>query len=174
MEGNANLVAARLLIGRPYFMFQQDNVPVYADGIKHRRHDTYYSLLRLIMPCFLIVSSLKTRKFSRKIRTAFAAHDSKLQRFWQSLGSPKDFVQKFLWQNYWQLSTDFSKPFNSIDRGNMEQKKKKKEVRLTTLVEGDPKPPFSIAITPRCWGGHYSIPWIAPLYPWYLPYNAEF
>ena len=23
------------------------------------------------------------------------------------------------------------------------------------------------------WGGRYSIPWIAPLYPWSLPFNAE-
>ena len=34
-----------------------------------------------------------------------------------------------------------------------------------TIVEGDPKAPFSIATTPRCRGGRYSIPWIAPLYP---------
>ena len=44
---------------------------------------------------------------------------------------------------------------------------------LATVVEGDPKAPFSIATTPRCKGGHYSFPWIAPLYPWYIPYNAE-
>ena len=43
---------------------------------------------------------------------------------------------------------------------------------LATIVEGDPKAPFSIATTPRCRGGH-SIPWIAPLYPWTVPYNAE-
>ena len=36
---------------------------------------------------------------------------------------------------------------------------------LATIVEGEPKVPFSIATTPRCWGGHYSFPWIAPLYP---------
>ena len=36
---------------------------------------------------------------------------------------------------------------------------------LATLVEGDPKAPFSIATTVRCWGRHYFIPWIAPLYP---------
>ena len=33
------------------------------------------------------------------------------------------------------------------------------------LVEGDPKAPFSIATTPRCRGGRYSIPRIARLYP---------
>ena len=38
-------------------------------------------------------------------------------------------------------------------------------VKLATIVEGDPKAPFSIATTPRCRGGRYSIPWIAPLYP---------
>ena len=44
---------------------------------------------------------------------------------------------------------------------------------LATVVEGDSKAPFSIATTPRCRGGHYSFPWIAPLYPQYIPYNAE-
>ena len=33
------------------------------------------------------------------------------------------------------------------------------KVKLVTLLEGDPKAPFSIATTPRCRGGHYSIPW---------------
>ena len=49
----------------------------------------------------------------------------------------------------------------------------KVKVKLATLVEGDPKAPFSIATTPRFWGGRYSFPWIAPLYPWCVPYNAE-
>ena len=44
---------------------------------------------------------------------------------------------------------------------------------MATLSEDDPKAPFSIATTPRCRGGFYSIPWIAPLYLWSLPYNAE-
>ena len=47
------------------------------------------------------------------------------------------------------------------------------KVKLATIVEGDPKAPFSIATTPRCMGGRYSIPRIAPLYPWTVPYNAE-
>ena len=38
-------------------------------------------------------------------------------------------------------------------------------VKLATIVEGDPKAPFSIATTPRCRGGRYSIPRIAPVYP---------
>ena len=42
------------------------------------------------------------------------------------------------------------------------------------LVESNLKAPFSIAIILRCMGGHYPIPWIAPLYPWYVPYNAEY
>ena len=41
----------------------------------------------------------------------------------------------------------------------------KVKVKLATIVEGDPKAPFSIATTPRCRGGRYSIPRIAPLYP---------
>ena len=31
--------------------------------------------------------------------------------------------------------------------------------KLATLVEDDPKAPFSIATTPRCWGGRYSFLW---------------
>ena len=46
-------------------------------------------------------------------------------------------------------------------------------VKLATVVEGDQKAPFSKATTPRCREGHYSFPWIAPLYPWYVPYFAE-
>ena len=45
--------------------------------------------------------------------------------------------------------------------------------KLATGVKDDPKAPFSIATTPRCRGERYSIPWIAPLYPWSIPYNAE-
>ena len=37
--------------------------------------------------------------------------------------------------------------------------------KLATLVNGDQKAPFSIATTLRCRRGHYSSPWIAPLYP---------
>ena len=49
----------------------------------------------------------------------------------------------------------------------------RERVDLATIVEGDPKAPFSIATTPRCREGRYSIPRIAPLYPWTVPYNAE-
>ena len=45
--------------------------------------------------------------------------------------------------------------------------------KLATLVESDLKAPFPIATTPMCRGGRYSFPWIAPLYPWSLPYIAE-
>ena len=47
------------------------------------------------------------------------------------------------------------------------------KVKLATLVEGGPQAPFLIATTPKCRRGRYSIPWIAPLYPWSLPDNAE-
>ena len=46
-------------------------------------------------------------------------------------------------------------------------------IKLATVVEGDQKAPFSIATTPRCREGRYSFPWIAPLYPWYVPCIAE-
>ena len=35
--------------------------------------------------------------------------------------------------------------------------------KLATVVESNPKAPFSIATTPRCRKGYYSFPWIAPL-----------
>ena len=31
-------------------------------------------------------------------------------------------------------------------------------IKLATIVEGNPKAPFSIATTPRCRGGRYSFP----------------
>ena len=39
------------------------------------------------------------------------------------------------------------------------------KVKLSPLVEGDQKAPFSIATTLRCREGRYSFPWITPLYP---------
>ena len=45
--------------------------------------------------------------------------------------------------------------------------------KLATLVEGDLTAPFLIDTTRRCRRERYSIPWIAPPYPWSLPYNAE-
>ena len=47
------------------------------------------------------------------------------------------------------------------------------KVKLATVVEGDPKAPFSIATTPRCRGGCYIFPSIPPLYPWSVHFNAE-
>ena len=44
---------------------------------------------------------------------------------------------------------------------------------MITTVQGDTKTPFSIATTPRCRRGRYSILRMAPLYPWSLPYSAE-
>ena len=40
-----------------------------------------------------------------------------------------------------------------------------KNVKLATVVEGNPKAPFSMATTPRCREGRYSFSWIALLYP---------
>ena len=37
--------------------------------------------------------------------------------------------------------------------------------KLATVVEGDPKAPFSTSTTPMSWGGRNSFTWIAPLYP---------
>ena len=47
------------------------------------------------------------------------------------------------------------------------------KVKLATVVENNQKAPFSIATTPRCRGGCYFFPWIAPLYTRYVPYIAE-
>ena len=47
-----------------------------------------------------------------------------------------------------------------------------RKVKLATFIDGDLKAPFSIATTLRCRGGRYSIPRIALLYPWSIPYNC--
>ena len=66
-----------------------------------------------------------------------------------------DFAKKFLQNICQSFSTIVSK------------------VKLATVIEGDQKAPFSIATTPKCRGGCYCFPRIAPLYPWYIPYSAE-
>ena len=45
--------------------------------------------------------------------------------------------------------------------------------KLATIVEGDPKAPFSIATTLRCRGGRYSFPWIAPLFHGLLHFSLD-
>ena len=45
--------------------------------------------------------------------------------------------------------------------------------KLVTIVEGNWKACFSLAITPRYRGRCYSFPCIAPLYSWCLPYNGR-
>ena len=47
------------------------------------------------------------------------------------------------------------------------------KVNLATLVEGDPRAPFSKATTTMCRGGLYSLLLIATLYPWPLTYNVK-
>ena len=44
------------------------------------------------------------------------------------------------------------------------------KIKLATVDKGDQKAPFSVATILRCRGGHYSFPWITPLYPRYVPY----
>ena len=39
------------------------------------------------------------------------------------------------------------------------------KVKLATVVEGEQKAPFSIASSPKCRRGSYSIPWIEPMSP---------
>ena len=47
------------------------------------------------------------------------------------------------------------------------------KVKLVTVVEGNQKAHFSIATTPRCRGGQYCFPLIAPIDPRYVPYNTD-
>ena len=59
---------------------------------------------------------------------------------------------------------------------NQQHNLRKKNLHwVKTVVEdkGEPKTPFSLATKKRRKGGRNSIPSIAPLYPWSLPYNAE-
>ena len=46
-------------------------------------------------------------------------------------------------------------------------------IELATVVKGNLKVPFQLAIILTYREGHYSIHSIAPLFPWYIPYNAE-
>ena len=48
-----------------------------------------------------------------------------------------------------------------MGHANNEKRKKtnnrRNKVKLATIVEGNPRAPFSIATTPRCRGGRYSL-----------------
>ena len=59
--------------------------------------------------------------------------------------------------------------FNCLETKNYTHKL----VKLATVVEEDPKAPFSIATPLRYRERYFSFPWIAPLYSWSIPYNAE-
>ena len=61
----------------------------------------------------------------------------------------------------------------TISNSDVENIVNSKSVNLATVVESDQKASFLIASTPRCRRGRYSFPWIAPFYPWYVPYIAE-
>ena len=60
------------------------------------------------------------------------------------------------------------KNWQSENQKNLEKNNERnssKKVKSATLVEGDPKAPFSSATIRRCRGEGYSIPWSSPLYP---------
>ena len=43
---------------------------------------------------------------------------------------------------------------------------------LPSVFDDNRKAPFSLANWLRCKGECYTFPWITPLYPWHIPYNA--
>ena len=80
------------------------------------------------MPCFSIIFKLKSRKFFRKIRTAFGEINRQHQRFWLFVKSLKKYVQKnikvtdvcrFLWGVwfYTQLAGAVEYTNASLQRG---------------------------------------------------------
>ena len=72
-------------------------------------------------------------------------------------------ISPFSWNGNMESFIHFS-IFSVYPRRSIIEDVSKKE-KLVTVVEGNSKAPFSIATTPRCWGWHYSFPWIASLYP---------
>ena len=89
---------------------------------------------------------------------------------WKKLCWDVDFLcgNDILQDRIWYISTSRRIGYGiSIVAGHV------KVVKLVTVVEGDPKAPFSVATTPTCKGGRFPFPWISPLYPWYVPYIVE-
>ena len=72
-----------------------------------------------------------------------------------------------------QVELKFSVKFLTSKNKNWYQPRIKSKVKLVTIVKDDLTAPFSIATTPRCRGEWYSFLWVAPLYPWSIPYNTE-
>ena len=85
----------------------------------------------------------------------------------------KVWIQLFslqLWVNNranWYLQFWYDNRFRKMKTQNS------KQLFFCDCSRGWPTAPFSVATIPRRTGGRYSFPWIAPLYPWYIPYNAE-
>ena len=71
------------------------------------------------------------------------------------------------------MTRDWTQVSRTIGQHSTHEGKEPVKVKLATVVEGDQKALFSIATTPRCRGGRYSFPCIAPLYPLYILYIAE-
>ena len=123
----------------------------------------YCGLLVLILVVFCVVSSFTTFRPNFMFPFFFFFFFSYLKKNYM-----KDFRESYL--SYLILFFFFFFFFRLHFFSKLIVSKKKK---LLTVVKGDQNAPFSIATTPRCRGGHYSFLWIAPLYPWYVPYIAK-
>ena len=81
---------------------------------------------------------------------------------------------KYHFLSLWYKSTwDWTLVFRAISEHSTHSANEPDIVKFATVVEGNHSAAFSIATKPRCRGARYSFPWIAPLYPWYVPYIAE-
>ena len=69
--------------------------------------------------------------------------------------------------------SDFQKEKKSSEPRFISSFANKTRVKLTTVVDDDPKTRFLLATTPRCRRRRYSFPWIALQSPWSVHYNAE-
>ena len=83
-------------------------------------------------------------------------------------------MYKFLNSYFFKLGEKFAekqklRSLFSVGKDNISQSIN----NLATAVEGNLKASFSIATTPRWRERRYSVPLIALLYPWYVPYIAE-
>ena len=82
----------------------------------------------------------------------------------------KYYFLSLLYDSTWDwtpVSRTIGEHFTHLGNGLVKELYSK--LKLATVIEGEQNVPFSIATTPRCKGGRYSFPWIAPLYPWYVP-----
>ena len=141
------------------------------------------SLIQYVLICGMKDSKHRVRllmqpdlNLQRTIQTGQTAEETKIQtKILDTTSERRPAEKAHIWSSnhYKKWRKNARLPFPEMARILTKTQDHISKVKLTTVVEGYQEAPFSIAVIPRCRGWLYSFPWIALLYPWYIPYIIE-